>query len=223
MSDEQRIKIGTVKKSRSLRLNEYLDNARNKSIFVIAVSILFTIFFLVVGVIPAFQSVFDQSAENQKIEEAITKMQKRVDDIKVLIDQINSDANVLDYFNKVFPGQSDQEEIMKEMFELAEEKGVFINSVTFSENERAEPLVIQFGTVPQVISKQITVSFESNRVKALDFLKSIENSRKIFNVTDVTLSRKLGELLEKAGPDKEYDSTLVIEYFYWSDVIEVVE
>jgi cell division protein FtsL len=208
-----------VQKNRSLKLAEYLSDSKHKSYFVAAVTVVFFIVFLTFGVVPAFSSVLQQNEENGKIQIAIEKSTKKINDLKKMVGESETKSNLISYLEYLFPDSTAQEAFLNDIYEMANRNSVFVSVVAFPDTKRSAPLVRDFGVTPQIASVAVNLNTEGSRDGVLQFVEELENSRRIMNITNIVISRKSGEALIQAGLEREYTLSLNIEYFYWSDTV----
>jgi Tfp pilus assembly protein PilO len=219
MAEDIEVKNNADAKSRTARLNEYLQSSQNKSYFVGAISIIFIGIFVVVGIVPSVRSVLSQNEENKTIETQLQKLNNKSNVLNALIRENTDNTNILGVFNSIFPDQNSQEDVITDIYQIAENNNVFIKTANFPSGRREVPLSREFRTKNQVQSQKVNLSLEGGRLELQTFISQIENSKRIYNVESIVITKKSGQALQNAGPGRDYDLSMVIEYFYWNEEV----
>ncbi len=206
-----------IKKSRVSQLNEYLSDSKNKSYFVVAVTVIFFIVFVFLGVIPSIRSIISQTSKNAEIQKAINRTSTKLRFMQQMVTEQSTKQSLIENFNSLFPNTISQESAIEDLYSLAEQNNIYILNLTFPDDRRrtAQSLAREFRVGPNVKSQAINLNAESNRDSIQNFIENLENSRRVFNIRTVTISKKTGEALINAGFDKEFNLSMVLEYFYW--------
>lgn len=200
------------RESISVQLNKLLADSKNRSYFVGFITFVFLALFLLFGIIPVYSSVLSQIEENQKIEKTTQAAQKKLQEFQQMSDELKTNGNLLDYFQFIFPGTNRQEDLAEHIHDLANQNQIKINSMEFKKDaalqtdERIVPL-----TSHNVILYGMTLFVEGTKESGLDFLESLENSRRIIDITNISFSN------EGAAEGDVYSIVVEFRYYIWTN------
>lgn len=200
---------------RNFDLSRYLQTSKRKSYFVAAVTLALVVVVVLGGILPAYSAIAFQIEQNKKRNEAINTLNSVIDQFKNFLILEESDVWVIDKFNQLFPEKLDQSSVLNDFVSIADRRSLKLQSVSFSQIQREIPLKKQFKTRDVVAYQYASISVEGTRRGILDMIKDIENSKRIYNIVDVDISRnqKVNESGDLVGAD--FDATIRVE-FYWT-------
>jgi len=213
--------VAEVQKKRSFDLNEYLKSSKNKSLFIAAVTVIFFIIFMVFGVIPAYREVLSQNKENKLIKDTVALADKKVKDLKLLVAEKESKADVLSFFSSVFENRLNQANLIIDLFKYGEENQVSITNISFDEQSRSQQLELEVGSIPNVQYIGFTLEAEGSREDLLKYIKEIEDSRRIFNIINLTITQKTEEEINQVGEFRAFNLSAIVEYYYIVDTEDI--
>lgn len=204
-------------------ISKYLEGSKNKSYFVTAVTILFLVMFIILGVVPAYNAVVAQYNQNKDRDIAIEQLTTKINNLKALDKQNLEKASLIEYFNKVFPSSVSQDKVIEQFFTLAEKNSVFVSNVSFSDQSTRAPLGQTFQVGPQVNYLVSSITVEGSQVGLQTFVQDLENSRTIFNVLSIDLAKKSEEEIETDSGNGDHVLKLNLQFFYYLQATNVVE
>ncbi|MCA9386462.1 hypothetical protein KC669_00340 [Candidatus Dojkabacteria bacterium] len=211
--------ISTIRAKRRIELNELLNNSRNKSIFVSAVTILLLIVLIIFGIIPSMRSVISQYKENQLIQKTIDEANKKIAAIKDMVDEKENKSQVLGVFDTVMPMEIIQGETIEQLYDFAG-GDVYITAISFPEEYPTQSTSL-LGVTEKVKDVEVTIRADGTEKSLREFVRKIEESSKVFNIINLSFNRKSDDEIETLGIEKEFEINLTLEYYYWAEVISL--
>lgn len=205
-------------KSKRFDINRYLQTSKQKSYFVVLVTVLLIILVIIVGILPAYSAILFQRSENKKRDEGAKQLEEVVAQYKNFL-QLEEEINEqLSVFNNVFPvDNAPQENVVKEVTSTAESTNVDLTSVSFSDSSRDVSLQIQYLVGTQVMYQSVSISVEGSRESILSFIEELESSKRVFNIVNARISRKEQIQASTVFEGRDYTATIQAE-FYWSEL-----
>lgn len=207
--------------ARKTNLEDYLKSSKNKSYFIVAVTVLFLVIFLILGVIPAYGAILDQVKQNKARDEAIAKLETKIETLENLKEEREEKTDLVSFLEKAIPNGNNQEAVIEKVYSIAERTGVIVTLTTFPLEENKKPLSDIFQATAQIEYASLTVTVEGSNLAVLDFARELEDSRIIFNVDNVIVTKKSADELEQNGERGDYVMRLNLKYFYFKEVEEV--
>ena len=239
-----------IRKTRTQQLNELLADSKNRSYFVGTVTVLFFVFFVAFGVIPAFNNVLAQHSENSRIQEGIGEVTKKRNDLQSMVTERGEISQLLNFFDFIFPNSDPQEEVVRELYGHADDLSLFISNVVFSEDVNDTELQQRWVLNTFVNTGQIRLEVSGNLDALLDYIHFLESSRRIYNVESLTLfgdteqsllddletediediDDELAQNLEDGDITNEeitssidrFKLSITLRYFYWNNQVTVL-
>lgn len=208
--------IETKTQARQLKLNELLDTSQKKTYFVAAVTVLFVIVMLLVGVLPSYSAFTAQAANNALRQEAIDQLETKRTTIENLVKEEGAKEGILNEFDTAFPtAKPDQVDVVTSVDRLATENGVTLLSTTITDIINTNDIIKKFLVTTQVKAQAIGAVLEGDRDSLANFVEDVEKNVGIYDITSVIIARKLGKELEQSPPGREFRLTISFNYFYY--------
>lgn len=209
------------KKTTSKEVSDFFDSIQNRSFLVGGITFFFILLFLIFGIIPAYSEVFTQLELNRKIDEVIVEAETKVQSLSFLTSELNSNQNIVNYLNSIFPIGLEQETPIIMLLDLANRFNVNISSLNFVESPDNNFDFNSNG--PNTVVIQFNMLGEKDDV--LDFVQELENSRMIFSINNISFSRLQNE---RNSEDEEisrlvdpFSTNMSVTIFYWdTNVVE---
>lgn len=207
-------------RSASKKLNDLLSTSQNKSYFVGAITVLFIVLMTMVVILPAYSAFTFQSEENGKRNQLIEKLTKKLDISKKLTQEYDAKTKMVNYFKEVMPESAMQDTIMDLMNKTIESNSATLISITFNKNPT--PVFTQSGFDTTYKAQQISLTIKGSQSSLLNIVRDVEDSRRIFNIIDLTLDRVVQEdaNFTETVNDGEYTLNLHIEYYFFTTQAE---
>lgn len=204
-------------RSVNARLNELLSTSKNKSYFVAAVTVGFIVIMVMLGILPAYSAFTFQTEENTKRDELISKLDNKLTISKSLSTESNDKSNLVDYFNQVFPNDRAQSNIFDIVSAKIDTYNLTLDTINFTKAQSGFILPSQTDQVldPQVAIDTVNFTVEGSQQALLDFVGSIETSRRIMNITSLTISKKSADEIAQSPTKGDFRLILQIKYFYY--------
>lgn len=212
-------KINEVSNQRIKQVNKYLADSRSKSLFVAAMTLLFIIVFFVFGILPGIQSVLSRVEENNKIDAETLKAQRAISDFQKMIGEKETGEDLIQKLNSVLPESIDQPNVITEIEQIAQDTGSFLQTVSFSLNDNSFEINVEYGLLDQIKNTTVNITFESSYQGVSSFIRSLENSRRVFSIDFINVVKKSADAVARDGFNREYQVNLQVKYFYWSDEV----
>ncbi|MBE2280412.1 MAG: hypothetical protein IAE91_08480 [Ignavibacteriaceae bacterium] len=201
------------------RLNEVLSTSQNKSYFVGAVTVVFIVIMAMVGIIPAYSAFTFQNEENGKRDIVIEKLSNKLRISQALSKEYDQKTGLVNYFDYTFPDSAEQEEIVTLLNDIVTTNNSFLQKITFSKNPT--PNFVQSGYEAEIKSQQVNITSEGSQSSLLNIVRDIESSRRIFNISTLTLDRKPQDIIDQGGAvNGEYTLNLQLEYYFYTSSVE---
>ncbi len=202
-------------------LEQYLKTSKNKTYFVAAITFLFLLVILIGGVIPAFSSVLGQFEENKKRDEGILQLETKLNTLKNLTLQESEKAETLEIFDNVFSNQLDQKDAVSEINQLATLNNLVLRSITFAEaGTRRQTPDAEFAVTPNVQAQEVGFSIQGDKDSILKFMDSLENSKRIYNIVNVSFQVATDQQTGKPISNNIFMGSFKVEYFWRESLLE---
>lgn len=212
-------KIKEVSNQRIKQVNKYLADSRSKSLFVAAMTLLFVILFFVFGILPGIQSVLSRIEENNKIDSETSKAQRAILDFeKMQLENQNSES-LIARLNSLLPESLDQPNVITKIEQISQDSGSFLQTVSLSLNDNSFEINVNYGLIDQIKNTTVNITFESSYQGVSSFIRSLENSRRVFSIDFINVVKKSADAVARDGFNREYQVNLQVKYFYWSDEV----
>lgn len=208
--------IETKTQARQTRLNELLNTSQKKTYFVAAVTVLFVIIMLVVGVLPSYSAFTSQAVQNGKRQEAIDALDLKRTTIENLTKEEDSKKDILTEFNLAFPTATyDQINVLTVAENVATKNNVFLMNSTITDVVNTNDIIKKFLVTTQVKTQTVSEALEGQREDLTNFIGDLESNVNLFDVTSAVISRKVGKELEISQPGREFKLTIQFNFFYY--------
>jgi hypothetical protein len=204
-----------LQQSRQSRLNELLSTSKNKSYFVAAATTFFFVVMMVGGVLPSYTAFTAQGEQNVKRQEAIDKLQTKVEALQSLEKQAKDNPELIDNFNFIFPDGPDQINIVNDLNKIASSDKVFIQATSFSEIRNINEIAKRLQVPRQIKAQSVTVLLDGVKDDLIAFVKDAENNPRIINPINVLITQKVGKELEDSLPNRQYKLNFQFEFYYF--------
>lgn len=203
----------SVSQKRNFELNELLNNSKNKSIFVGAITILLFIILMIFGVIPSIRAVLAQNTENEVIKEVTKDVNDKINLINQLVSEREEKADVIEEFDNTFTIGYAQQEMIEHVYDIANNT-VEIDSLSFPENY---PITKSpYSSFLNVIEVKVNLRAVGSRRALIQFFDNLERSKQIYNIENVNFSLQPQAVIEEQGFDRAYVMTITFNYYFWS-------
>ncbi len=208
--------IETKTQSRQSRLNEILNTSQKKTYFVAAVTLLFVLVMLLVGVLPSYSAFTSQAVQNGKRQDAIDALDAKRVTIENLIKEETDKKTLVDEFNKAFPTTTyDQVSVLTVAQGLVDKNGVFLLNSTVTDIINTNDIIKKFFVSTQVKAQTVSESLEGDRESLTNYISDLEANVNLFDVTSAVISRKVGKELDQSIPGREFKLTIQFNFFYY--------
>lgn len=205
----------TQRRNVQAQLNELLATSKNKSYFVGAITVLFVILMVLLGILPSYTAFTTQGEVNVRRQDVIDKLEKKRTTLENLVRQETEKKNLFNKFNAIFPDEPVQVAVLNEIEALAvKEKNLLLNS-SFTEARTNADVTRKFSTSKQVKAQTLTVLMEGDRQSLVNFVRDVEMNLRVLDIKNMVISRKVGTELEEAAPDRQYKLNIQLDYFYY--------
>lgn len=115
-----------------------------------------------------------------------------------LKDELQKNSELIGVAKDVLPGSKSQENIVGELIDIAANRGLKLESIAFSGGQNiSDPETSQTDLVdgmPGVFSLGLNTSIETDYENALRFLEDLENNKRQFEVTNLSINPVEGDL-----------------------------
>jgi Tfp pilus assembly protein PilO len=157
----------------------------NKEVLIVIVSLIIVILAGYVFIFPTVGTLREQNYNVGLKKDELKKSQEHLanlNELESLIDQKKNEVNAL---NEALPNGPDVEDLVATLDAIAKSKGMTISTITpeLGDEETAET-----GETAE------TVTASGFKIGEMNVLKDAENSRRIINVKDVSISAAAGAL-----------------------------
>lgn len=208
--------IETKTQSRQVKLNELLNTSQKKTYFVAAVTVLFVIVMLLVGILPSYSAFSSQALQNGLRQDAIDQLEAKRTTIENLVKEETSKANLVNEFNLAFPSvKPDQVNVLTVAENLGNLNNVFILNSSLTEILNTNDIIKKFQVTPQVKAQSVSMTLEGERESLTNFIASIESNVNLFDITSAVITRKVGKELDVSVQGREFKLSIVFNYFYY--------
>ncbi|RMD76879.1 hypothetical protein D6810_02740 [Candidatus Dojkabacteria bacterium] len=205
-----------LQKSKKQRLlEEILSSKEKSSYFIIAVTVIFTISVLFFGVLPSYSAFSAQAVENQKREDLLNQAKDKLDKLKLLSQELNSETQLVDKLYKVLPNNMDQDAVIDEILKLVQKNYLELKSINFTENEdipRKHSNLMNDQKLKVVGVNLLVESSNSNFTSLISLIRDIERSKRFFDVVELTFSRS-----NRGSEVVVYQLNLKVNYYFYED------
>ncbi len=198
------------------KVEELLSTGKRKSYAVAAITVFFILLMAFAGIIPALSSLGYQHEENIKRDAIITKLQNKLDILKSFVQQNSDKKDVINFLNDMFPDKFAQKDIVDKIVELSDKNSVNIVSFGFQDPQPGEQDELDALTTGN--SKILTTSITGDgTLENLEsFVKDVETSRRIMNITSVVISKKAADEVNTIIDGRDFNLSLSIDFYYYS-------
>jgi len=171
------------------RLNQLLSTGKNKSFATGGITILFVVAMSIIGVIPAISSLGQQSEDNQKRDDLISKLDQKLTDLQTLTLAQESNVDIVEYFDTIMPEGEKQEETINFLNSLALKRSIYITNFRFDRDSRElfDNISITYGE--KIVPQYLSITTSGDREAILGFMKDVEQSARILDVQDFSINR----------------------------------
>lgn len=201
---------------RQNRLNELLNTSQKKTYFVAAVTVLFVLIMILVGILPSYTAFTVQAEQNAKRQEAIDKLEQKRTTIENLLKEEETKQVLVDRFDTSFPDVYDQIKVLQTLNAFVLENNVTLVNSTITNVTNTNDIVKKFQVGRQVQAQTVSLLVEGDRDNLTNFITDIEGDVNIFDVGSAIITRKVGRELEISDPSKQFKLTLLFTFFYYN-------
>ncbi|MFS8131498.1 MAG: hypothetical protein ACMG57_06010 [Candidatus Dojkabacteria bacterium] len=208
--------IATKTQARQTRLNDLLNTAQRKTYFVAAVTVLFVIVMLLVGVLPSYSAFTSQAVQNGNRQVAIDALDTKRTTIENLLKEEDTKKTLLSEFNLAFATKDyDQINVLTVAQNLAIKNNVSLLNSTITDIVNTNEIIKKFLVTTQVKAQTVSETLEGGREDLTNYISGLEENVNLFDVTSAVISRKVGKELDQAVPGKEFKVTIQFNFFYY--------
>ncbi len=208
--------IETKTQARQTRLNEILNTSQRKTYFVAAVTVIFVIGMLLIGVLPSYSAFSSQAVQNGKRQEAIDALETKRTTIENLVKEEDTKKTLLTEFNLAFPTTTyDQINVLTVAQNLATKNNVFLLNSTITDIINTNEIIKKFLVTQQVKAQTVSETLEGGREDLTNYVSGLESNVNLFDVTSAVIARKVGKELELSQSGREFKLTLQFNFFYY--------
>ncbi|MEP7103934.1 MAG: hypothetical protein ABI721_04480 [Candidatus Dojkabacteria bacterium] len=205
----------TKSQIRQNRLNELLNTSQKKTYFVSAVTVLFVLLMVLIGILPSYSAFTAQAAQNVRRQEAIDQLEQKRTTIENLVQEQDNKQTLVDKFNTAFPNQYDQISVLSEVDGYVLKDGVNLLNSTFTSVTNTNDIIKKFQVTRQVQAQSVSLLLEGDRDTLTNFISDMENNVTIFDIGSAVITRKVGKELENSDPNKQFKLTLQFNFFFY--------
>lgn len=198
------------------RLDSILTSGKKRSYFVAAITVFFILLMSLVGIIPALSSLGVQHEENAKRDIIIGKLQNKLRILKDFVRVQDEKEDLIEFLDVVFPEKFPEKDALAKMVNLEQKHNLNTKAYIFDEPQSG--VQDQVNAYSSVNSRVLNLSFNSDGSleNIQNFIKDIESSRRIFDLKELVVSRKIGEDFVNAMEGRDYTINANLDYFYYS-------
>lgn len=195
------------------KINEYLATSKEKSYFITAVTVIFTLIVLVFGIRPAVTAAVRQYNDNQLRDDAIEQLETKISSLESLVAQQNQARETINYLNFVLPRENRQDYFIDTVFEIADSEFVTISNITFEDNEEFSPAQAGILTDPSIVGQEVSISLTGSLENIISFAEEIESSRRPMLINTMNINPIVID--ENTTNERlTFSSNIILVYFY---------
>jgi len=134
------------------------------------------------------QRALDISQLNAEVDTLDTQ----IDNARTLKSELEDLQEVSRLTSEVLPAEKSQENIVGELVQIATNRNITLNSINFTGGAGGPAGGVtqseKVDGIPGVFSLKVQTSFESSYSTILELLRDLENNKRRFEVTDISIS-----------------------------------
>lgn len=202
------------------KLNDLLSTGKKRSYAVAAITVFFILLMSLVGIIPALSSLGVQHEENAKRDVIIGKLNTKLTTLKDFVKQKTDKSSVISYLDVVFPIEYPEKDVVNKLKALEVENSVLIKNYIFGTSQSGSQ--DQISAIASRNAKVMNVSFvaDGSLPNIQAFIKDLETSRRIFDVKEVVVTRKIGTELTESNGVMDFNLSGNLDFYYYDTDIE---
>lgn len=201
------------------KLNSYLAESKNKTIFTVAITVLLLVFLLILGILPAYSSLSIQKLDNEKRDLLIAMQKQKIADLKLLSQDSQNSSTVVDYLNFVMPSIVDQEILITFFNDLVASSNINLVEIAFNNNVDTNSLVINNINLPaSVLPLGVNIVVQGNREGIVNLIKTIEASTRLMDIISFQITKKTEDDIKKTFQLGEYNATIGFFLYNWEAI-----
>lgn len=201
---------------RITKLNAYLSETKNKTIFTVAVTIFLLIALLILGILPAYSSLGAQRFDNQKRDILITELKKKLSDLKTLTADSSEVSDQIKYLDYIMPKDLPQNELVEFYNNLITQSGVNMVEITFNNRVDTNTFVVNNINVPtEIFPLGINLVVQGSRESIMRLVTNIENNSRLMDIIAFQITKKTQDDQKRTGGLGEYNSTINLFLYNW--------
>lgn len=205
-------------KSNRFDINQYLQTSRQRSYFVVSITVGLLVLVVIVGILPAYSAIVNQRRENRKRDEGIAQLEDVITQYQSFISLEETLENEISLFNEVFPSNNaPQEDVILDVINIGSVFNIEITSISFSDAVREVSLQTDFLVSPQVESQRVSITISGTRDDILSYVQALEDSRRIYNIINVVVSKNQGEVVTDFNQEVDDFNATISAEFYWTN------
>lgn len=193
------------------KINQILNYKRNRSYINTLATVLFILFMSLAGIIPAISSLSNQFSENAKRVTLINDLDNKLNGLKSLLLESEEKADLVEYFNNLFPEDINQDDMIKLTLSLASKSNVSIISFGFEDIKNLDRVKFNELVGENVGVLLYSISGSGSQTQVLDFLRRIEESALILGIQDLSVTK----VLDEDTLNVTYGFDMNLFYFYY--------
>jgi Tfp pilus assembly protein PilO len=205
---------------RRKRLNELLETSKGKTYFVLFVTFVFTAIMILFGILPSYSAFARQSELNGLRATYIVDLQSKLTQLEGLVVENQSKAAIKGTFNVIMPNDYNQVNYIFELDQIANQFGMNLVDVKFAITndfgDKINALVID----PSLREITMNIELEGDKESITNYIREIEKSIRLYNVTDVTMFKKSDEELRESSSLPYRYTLLAHTYFFTTETNE---
>jgi Tfp pilus assembly protein PilO len=192
-------------------LRNFIQTSRGKSQTVAATTILLLLAMFLFGVYPALGAIIEQIDVNAKRTDALGQIETKRLTLRDLVVEEGEKEAVALALNTSLPDELDQEALLSSIIGLVQETDNVLLAINFSSVESRRLVYKVFATSKALHADVITISLGGERASLEEFLRKLENARRIVNLRNISLEKD-----DKGGETRPFRLEVQGEVYYWS-------
>lgn len=204
-------KTTTVQK----QLRQFVETSKGRSYTVTIITLLLLMVLIFFAIIPAFSSIALQIGQNEERTEALELIDEKREALRVLLNKHNENLAVAVGVQEALPNDLDQEEIMRDLIQFSSDADVKLRSVRFVDllgRSRLSQVQSEFD-VTLIDGAILNLGIEGERAELRQFVSQLENSRRIYSVKSVNVTRVSERDVSFTEP---FVMNLQAEVYFWN-------
>lgn len=201
--------------ARRRKLNELLDTTKGKTYFVLFATFLFVAVMILFGLLPSYSALQRQSELNSRRGEHITGLQEKLATMENLVVENQAKSDIKGVFNSILPNGFRQLDYIYEITEFAEKYSMNFDGLAFSTTSTFTDRIKNIGNDRSLKAVVINMQLDGTKESITHFIRDLESSIRLYNIIDITVSKKPVEELLR-NPSNPYRYSVVAHTYYFS-------